>query len=336
MKSFLSLLIYVYLFQASFALYRSPLFGGSDKGGNFDDRAYSMTPKVIGFTKFLIQSSTTGIKGVQATYELEDGQIKISPFHGGNAGPVNNSIGIGVGMPIVRIEGELSSEGNTSQQHLTSLTLYVRYPESLNLAKYGPYGGNTGSVKKHPFGFPGIILGLFGQSNDDVEAIGFDIDTSPSPAIPYYKKTSVVGVDIGKPFDDALDSLSPVKIKTLKIQYSDWIDGIETTYVLRNGTTAVKGHGAVLSEDHVKAIASEDVVIDLADDEWILRIDAGVEDGKGPINYLKIKTRDSQGMWKSYGPYGHTTTSDIVTIDGTIAGFYGYKSERVNALGFYF
>ena len=56
----------------------------------------------------------------------------------------------------------------------------------------------------------------------------------------------------------------------------------------------MKGHGAftstrvtplpVLSEDHVKAIASEDVVINLADDEWILRIDAGVEGGKGPIN----------------------------------------------------
>ena len=146
-----------------------------------------MTPKVIGFTKFLIQSGTTGIKGVQATYELEDGQIKTSPFHGGNAGPVNNSIGIGRGMPIVRIEGELSSEGNTSQQHLPSLTLYVRYPESLNLGKYGPYGGNTGSAKC-PFGFSGIILGLFGQSNDDVEAIGFDIDTSPTPATPYYKK----------------------------------------------------------------------------------------------------------------------------------------------------
>ena len=187
MKLFLSLLVYVYLFQASLALYRSPLFGGSDMGGNFDDRVYSMTPKVIGFTKLLIQSSTTGIKGVQATYELEDGEIKTSPFHGGNTGPVNYSIGIGLGMSIVRIEGELSSEGNTSQQHLTSLTLYVRFPESLNLGKYGPYGENTGSVKR-PFGFPGVILGLFGQSNDDLEAIGFDIDTSPTPALPYYKK----------------------------------------------------------------------------------------------------------------------------------------------------
>ena len=138
-----------------------------------------------------------------------------------------------------------------------------------------------------------------------------------------------------------------MKIKTLKIRYSDWIDGIETTYILRNWTTVVKGHGAftstrviplpVLSEDHMKVIVSEDVVINFADDEWILSIDAGVEGGKGPINYLKIRTRDSQGMWKSYGPYGHTTTSETtVTFDVTIAGFYGYKSERVNALGFYF
>ena len=61
--------------------------------------------------------------------------------------------------------------------------MIVRFPESLNLGKYGPYGGNTGSVKR-PFGFPDIILGLFGQSNDYLDAIGFDIDTFPSPALP--------------------------------------------------------------------------------------------------------------------------------------------------------
>ena len=119
MKSFVSLLVHVHLFQASLALYRSLLFGGSDTKGNLDDRAYSMTPKVIGFTRLLIRSSTTGLKGVQATYELEDGEIKTSPYHCGNTGEVNNSIGIALGMSIIRIEGELSSEGNTSQQHLT-------------------------------------------------------------------------------------------------------------------------------------------------------------------------------------------------------------------------
>ena len=94
--------------------------------------------------------------------------------------------GFGPGMSIVRIEGEMSAEGNTSQQHLTSLTLYVRFSEDLKLGKYGPYG-SSGSGK-YPFSFPGVILGLFGQSNDDLDAIGFDIDTAPSPTLPYYKK----------------------------------------------------------------------------------------------------------------------------------------------------
>ena len=97
---------------------------------------------------------------VRTTYELEDGEIKTSPYHSGNAGEVNNSIVIGLGTLIVRIEGELYSEGNTSQQHLTSLALYVRFPEDFKLGKYDPYG-SPGS-DKYPFGFPGVILGLLG------------------------------------------------------------------------------------------------------------------------------------------------------------------------------
>ena len=349
MESFVSLLVYAYLIQASVALYRSSLFGGSNKGDTFDDQTYSLTPKVIGFSKILIRSSANGIKGIQATYELEDGEIKTSTYHGGNIGEVNNSIGFPPGMSVVRMEGEMSAEGNTSQQHLTSLTLYVRYPEDLKLGKYGPYG--IPGSGKHRFSFAGVIVGLFGQSSEQLDAIGFDIDTTPySPALPYYDKTSVVGVDIGEPFDDEVESLSPVKITTLTIRYSSLIDGIATTYVLRNGTSVVKGHGALKSatsmsvlsgkrmydKDITKAITSEDAVIHFADDEWILHIHAGTEGGKGPINSMKITTRDSQGMWKTYGPYGRPLGTDPVTIDGTFSGFYGYASDKINALGFYF
>ena len=343
MKLSVSLLVRTYLIQGSLAqLYRSPLFGGSDKGINFDDRTYSMTPKVIGFSKLLIRSGApNGIKGIQATYVQEDGEIKTAAYHGGY-GEVNSSIGIGRGMPVVRIEGEL--EGNISQQYLTSLTLYVRYPEDLKLGKYGPYG-SPGSGK-NLFSFSAVILGLFGQSSEQLDAIGFDIDTTPySPALPYYKKTSVAGVDTGKLFDDKIASLSPVKITTLTIRYSNWIEGIKVTYVLRNGTSVVKGHGAFSStishdklsdEDYTKGM-SEDAVINFADDEWILRVDVGTEDGKGPITSLTITTRNSEGMRKTCGPYGASLGSEIiVTINGTIAGFYGYETERINALGFYF
>ena len=218
-------------------------------------------------------------------------------------------------MPIVRIEGELV--GNTSQQYLTNLTLYVRYPEDLKLGKYGPFG--SPSSGKNQFSFVGVILGLFGQSSEQLDAIGFDIDTTPySPALPYYKKTSVEGADIGKLVDDEIASLSPVKITTLTIQYSSWIEGIETTYVLRNGTMVVKGHGVFKSctttskpflrdklsdEDNTKS-TSEDAVIHFADDEWMFSIDVGTDDGKGPINSLTITTRNSEGMRKTCGPYG--------------------------------
>ena len=81
---------------------------------------------------------------------------------------------------------------------------------------------------------------------------------------------------------------------------------------------------------------SEDAVIHFADDEWILSIDVGTEDGKGPINSLTITTRNSEGMKKTCGPYGASLGSEItVTIEGAIVGFYGYESEKINALGFY-
>jgi hypothetical protein len=54
-------------------------------------------------------------------------------------------------------------------------------------------------------------------------------------------------------------------------------------------------------------------VIIFADDEWIYCV----------------------SMPKSYGPYGNPTSSETVTINGTITGFYG-ENERINALGFYF
>ena len=39
----------------------------------------------------------------------------------------------------------------------------------------------------------------------------------------------------------------------------------------------------VLSEDHMKVVVLEDVEINFSDDEWIFRIDAGVEGGKGSL-----------------------------------------------------
>ena len=45
-----------------------------------------MAPMVIGFKRLLIGSSTNGIKGIQATYGLVDGEIKTSTYHGGNIG----------------------------------------------------------------------------------------------------------------------------------------------------------------------------------------------------------------------------------------------------------
>ena len=179
MKSFLSLLISVHLIKASAALYRSPLFGGSDTWDNFDHWAYSLTPKVIGFSKILIRSSANGIKGIQATYELEDGEIKTSTYHGGNIGEVNSNIGFPLGMSVVRIEGEMSTEGNTSQQHLTCMWDILKTWNWESMVHMEALAGSG----EHRFRFASVIVGLFGQSSEQLDAIGFDIDTTPYSSI---------------------------------------------------------------------------------------------------------------------------------------------------------
>ena len=68
---------------------------------------------------------------------------------------------------------------------------------------------------------------------------------------------SIVRVDIGELFDDEVDSLSPLRIRSLTIRYSNLIDGIATTYVLLNGTSVVEGHGALKSTTPVSVLRSK-------------------------------------------------------------------------------
>ena len=139
---------------------------------------------------------------------------------------------------------------------------------------------------------------LFGGS---VKGVDFDdLAYSMVPKVIGFKKTSVVGVHNGEPFDDEIASTSPVKMKTVCIRYSSWIDGIKTTYILRNGTLVVKDHGVLNTttpnpvfsakksdKDHFKAV-SKDAVIEFFDDEYIMHVDVRTDIETETVNYLKI------------------------------------------------
>ena len=343
----------VALVQTSLAVPRSPLFGG-DAGVHFDDNASSIVPKVIGFQRLLIHSGDA-ICGIQAVYELENGGNVTSTYHGGSGGKIN-SIDLALGMSIVRVEGVLMIDPVSFQNYnISSLTLYARYPEDLKFQSYGPFGKpGTGEYPYYPFSYAGIVVGLFGRSDKHLNAIGFDIDTFPSAVLPYYKKTSTIGVKDGDAFDDDIVSLSPVRIKTLVIRQRGVIYGIKTTYALRDGSLLVKGHGefrnknisAALTQDNstirkdeidLEAAPAEDDQIDFAEDERIMQVDIRTTVGSEIIEMIMITTSDSQGTRKTYGPYGISwgPYAEAATFHGVVNGFFGYEREWMCALGFY-
>ena len=346
----LIVIVIVYLVQICLAIHRSPLFGGRSAGDRFDDNAYSIVPNVTGFSLLLIHSGDI-INGIQAVYQLENGKNKTSTYHGGPGGETNN-IELAPGMSIVRVEGELISGPVSSQQYLTSLSVYARYPEDLKLQRYGPFG--KPSTGEFTFSFAGIVVGLFGRSEKRLDAIGFDIDTFPSAVLPYYKKTSLVGTRDGDAFDDDIVSFSPVRIKSLIIRYGGVVIGIKTIYVLRNKSLLVKCHGefhnkttstaikpnnaTVEKDDVCSETVPDDAQIDFADDERIMQVDIHTTVGSEIIEFIMISTSDSQGSVKTYGPYGRSEGpyGHAATFRGVINGFFGYeRDEWICSLGFY-
>lgn len=303
------------------------------QGKPFDDGAYAIVPPVTGIQSLLIRHGNY-IDGIQATYILEDGQTVKAAYHGGEGGNVTE-IQIHSGETIARVEGysEFPLGG-----YLTELTFYTR-DSSGDVHQYGPIG-NGDHLLDSLFSFSGIVIGLFGQSDFYLNGIGFQYDTSPTSVLqPFYKKSRLVGGKGGIPFDDAVSTLNPLQIKHIAICYGKYINGISTTYLLRNGSVVIKTYGTVQTNTSSN---NSLININLADDERIVVISlTNSGESANYVSSIKLYTYrpNEYGIAKDYGPYGTRKKipgpNNSDSVIGVISGFYGRSGTMMDAIGVY-
>ena len=136
-----------------------------------------------------------------------------------------------------------------------------------------------------------------------------------------------------------MSTLNPLQIKHIAICYRECINGLSTTYVLRNGSEITKTYGTV----QTNASSNHSLInINLPEDERIVGI--AVTSSVKPDNYvnsLELYTYrpSNDGTPKHYGPYESrkkvpgANYSDRVI--GVISGFYGWSGTIIDALGVY-
>ena len=213
-----------------------PLF--TPNGGKpFDDGTYAIVPPVAGVQSLLVHHGDY-IDGLQMTYILQDGQTVRGAWHGGTGGNATH-VRFGENEIIVRVEGY--SKFGPPNGFLTQLNFFTR-DSSGKIHKYGPIGEHS-TKYRFLFNFAGVVIGFFGESGDYLNGIGFEYDNSIMQ--PYYKRTPLTGGSGGRYFDDDLPSLGPLRMTHLIICHGKYINGINATYLLPNGSEVSMVHGTV-------------------------------------------------------------------------------------------
>ncbi|MGA2737455.1 MAG: hypothetical protein ABSG65_08385 [Bryobacteraceae bacterium] len=133
---------------------KSPVFGG---GGGKEFNDYTSAPSTIKRIALLKIRSGNTVDSIQATYELENGELWEAPAHGGDGGkPAQISL---QGQELISV---LIRSGNKVDQ------LRFAALEGKVVRGYGPYGGDGGGANA----VVGNVVALFGRSGARVDAIG--------------------------------------------------------------------------------------------------------------------------------------------------------------------
>ena len=303
-------------------LFASPLFGSPGGGDPFDDGITAIVPHAVRITSLNVCYGDA-VDGIQVNYTLEDGKTLVGFSHGVTEKCAKKLIEFKEGESIVHIEGKTQA----TYGYISQLTLFTVTVGGLP-STYGPFG--LGGDSHEPFSATGAAVGFFGRAGQVLDALGLYINPNSVVAPTSYKKTDLIGGGGGDGFDDFLsDSEKPFKITNILVNYGSAINGIQVTYLLPSGSSSTILHG-VLSRDNWQY----DGILDFDDDEWITQVDIS----SGPshiVDYLQVRTTDSKGSVRSYGPFGKVFMGNVTTVHGVVYGFFGRCGNQLDALGFY-
>ena len=137
--------------------------------------------------------------------------------------------------------------------------------------------------------------------------------------------TTTFGNGGGAPFDDVQSYPEIVGIRALHIRHGPFIEFIEATFILVNGSTFVGDRHGVGQDD------GEEHFFEFSDDEVITEVH-----GLGDNSYvyeLTFFTTDSAGITRRYSTHGNAYSS--FRVQERVIGFYGRSASSLHAIGFY-
>ena len=319
--------------SAADPLIASPLFGYAVGGDPFDDGVTAVFPQVARLHSLHICYGDV-IDGIQLFYLLQDNSTFIASPHGEmneNCGKNSNKTKIFFkeDETLIHIKGLIQK----TWQYISQLTLFTSVAGGPPKTR-GPFG--RGGSDDVPFSLTGDIRGIFGRSGDVLDSIGFYINTSAMP-LTFYQKTDLIGGEFGSEFDDfkllTSKNEKPLKITNMIINYNPFINGIQATYMVSNGSTTTITHGNL--EQNFQG-SNDFAVLDFDVDEWITRVNISSKETQPyAVHSLEIETTNSKGSVRSYGPFGQVNSGNVTTIKKVVHGLYGHSDYSIYSLGFY-
>ena len=137
--------------------------------------------------------------------------------------------------------------------------------------------------------------------------------------------------ELGVPFDDGVSTISPssVGLHSLNISCGAFVFGVQASYRFQNGHVIYGAVHGTVNEKTLTAIVFQK-------EEEVVRVAGATDEIHGYITQLKLYTRLSDKLVKSYGPYGNGKSSDTpFSIAGAVTGLFGRSGHFLNALGVY-
>ena len=128
----------------------------------------------------------------------------------------------------------------------------------------------------------------------------------------------------GNLFDDGVENVNIVGIRTVNIRSGNQMDAIQVDYVLSDGSV-YKGpfHGGC---------GGSASTITLANGEWICKVE-GKTNGS-LVDQLTLSIKNAAGTIRKEGPFGKTGTT-VFMKEGNIVALHGGAGDLLDRIGFY-